>query len=101
MSEQSRDKWAKELLESALSIDWHDSEPQARRVADAAAAKAESAPAPETGSVPNLTRLKARWQTEALHEAMCVLESEFDPTHPIIERLEGLEQEMRCRAEEG
>jgi len=62
--------------------------------------QAESAPAPETGSVPNLTRLKARWQDEALHEAICVLESEFDPTHPIIERLEGLEQEMRCRAEE-
>ena len=66
MNEQSRDKWAKELLESALSIDWHDSEPQARRVADAAAAKVEESTAPETGSVPNLTRLKARWQAEAL-----------------------------------
>jgi hypothetical protein len=34
-------------------------------------------------------------QAESLHHAICVLESEFDPCHPIIERLEGLEQEMR------
>jgi len=37
---------------------------------------------------------------EVLHRAICDLESEFDPCHPIIERLEELEQELRRQAEE-
>lgn len=41
MSEQSRDEWAKELLTSTLALAWHASEPQARRVADAAAMEVE------------------------------------------------------------
>jgi hypothetical protein len=37
---------------------------------------------------------------EVLYQAICDLESEFDPCHPIIERLEELEQELRRQAEE-
>jgi hypothetical protein len=46
-----------------------------KKVADAAAAKVEESAAPETGSVPNLTRLKARWQAEALESASM----QYDP----------------------
>ncbi|TFH84952.1 hypothetical protein EQG41_19720 [Billgrantia azerbaijanica] len=37
MNQQQRDRWASELLTQTLGIAWHESSPQARRVADAAA----------------------------------------------------------------
>jgi len=46
---------------------------------DAAAAKVEESAAPETGSVPNLTRLKARWQAEALESASMQYDSDSLP----------------------
>jgi hypothetical protein len=39
-------------------------------------------------------------QADVLHQAICVLESEYDPCHPILERLEELEQELRRQATE-
>jgi len=49
----------------------------------------------------SLARRDARMKSEALHNAVCVLESEFDPCHPIIERVESLEAELRRQAEGG
>lgn len=37
MNQQHQDQWASELLTQTLGIAWHDSEPQARKLADAAA----------------------------------------------------------------
>lgn len=47
----------------------------------------------------SLAHLKAQWQAEGVHRAVCILESEFDPCHPIIERLEQIEAEERRQAE--
>jgi len=66
--------------------------------------------APEQGRVENNMTYEERKssevardasvEAEVLHRAICDLESEFDPCHPIIERLEELEQELRRQAEE-
>lgn len=37
MNQQEQDRWASDLLAKTLGIAWHDSDPQARRIADAAA----------------------------------------------------------------
>ena len=46
-----------------------------------------------------LDRLKAEQRAEGIHRAICELESEIDPCHPIIERLEQIEGEERRQAE--
>ena len=59
--------------------------------------------APEQGRVENNMTYEERKSSEVaevLYQAICDLESEFDPCHPIIERLEELEQELRRQAEE-
>lgn len=49
---------------------------------------------PET----SLERLKAQWQAEAIARVICDLEAEFDPCHPIIERVEHIESEYLRQA---
>lgn len=46
-----------------------------------------------------LARRDAEQRAEGIHRAVCVLECEFDPCHPIIERLEQMESEERRQAE--
>ncbi|CAM3310173.1 hypothetical protein [Halomonas lysinitropha] len=48
MSGKSRDQWAKELLTSTLALAWHASDPQTRKVADAAAVQVERLQAAKT-----------------------------------------------------
>jgi hypothetical protein len=48
----------------------------------------------------SLARRDAEQRSEGIHQAVCVLESEFDPCHPIIERLEQIESELRRQAKE-
>lgn len=48
----------------------------------------------------SLARRDARMRADAMHEAICDLESEFDPCHPLIERLEAKEAEYRRQAED-
>ncbi|MCE9664488.1 hypothetical protein LY622_13700 [Halomonas sp. M5N1S17] len=56
MNEQQRDRWANDLVTNTLGMAWHESDPQARKVADAA----------------------ARYFEEANHDNTCLLGLTFD-----------------------